>query len=70
MKNCRKLFLALLAVAFLLPLFPRASQAAEMNSPGLSDDTSVQTTLTYINPLYADSIDESDLKKPADNDPS
>ncbi|MCI5512276.1 MAG: S-layer homology domain-containing protein [Eubacterium sp.] len=70
MKNCRKLFLALLAVAFLLPLFPRASQAAEMNSPGLSDDTSVQTTLTYINPLYADSIDESDLKKPADNDAS
>lgn len=66
MKSLKNVFFALLIVGFILPLFSKEALAAEIPSVNDTDDSFTETTITYINPLYEDVINESDLKEPSD----
>ena len=66
MKTLKNIFFALLIVGFILPLFSKEALAAEIPSVNDTGDSFTETTITYVNPLYADVIDESDLKEPSD----
>ena len=66
MKTLKNIFFALLIVGFILSLFSKEALAAEIPSVNDTGDSFTETTITYVNPLYADVIDESDLKEPSD----
>lgn len=64
-KKYQKLLLILLAIALLLPFYPKSTRAEQTKPVDSNTNTSNDITVIYVNPLYADVIDVSDLNEPS-----
>ncbi len=63
----KKLLVVLLTIALLLPLCPDPVRAGEIKPADTAPSEVTNTIVTYINPLYEDVIDISDLNEPSDS---